>query len=269
VMREDLIFDVGMHKGEDSEFYLKKGFRVVAVEAHPQLCHFARERLAPYVESGRLTIINAAIAKTAGPVTFFANDRVSVWGTILGSWAERNRRMGANSTPMTINGVTFGTILEKYGIPYYLKIDIEGADLLCLEALTNYAEKPKYISVESTKTSWRDLLEEFKLLRSLGYSKFKVINQTKIAQRKCPFPAREGRYVDYTFEPGSSGLFGDETPGFWLSEYCALIAYAKVFAKYWLVGNEGIFPNLHRRVPVRPTLRRLLQASWYDTHAKR
>ena len=29
----DLIYDVGMHRGEDTAFYLRKGFRVVAVEA--------------------------------------------------------------------------------------------------------------------------------------------------------------------------------------------------------------------------------------------
>ncbi len=33
----NLIFDIGMHKGEDSEYYLKKGFDVVAFEAHPGL----------------------------------------------------------------------------------------------------------------------------------------------------------------------------------------------------------------------------------------
>ena len=33
----DLIMDVGMHRGEDAEFYLKKGFRVVGVEANPEL----------------------------------------------------------------------------------------------------------------------------------------------------------------------------------------------------------------------------------------
>ena len=26
-----LIYDVGAHRGEDTEFYLKKGFRVVAI----------------------------------------------------------------------------------------------------------------------------------------------------------------------------------------------------------------------------------------------
>ena len=32
---DDLIFDVGFHKGEDTEFYLKKGFPVVAADANP------------------------------------------------------------------------------------------------------------------------------------------------------------------------------------------------------------------------------------------
>ena len=34
---KDLIFDIGMHKGEDAEFYLRKGFRVVAFEADADL----------------------------------------------------------------------------------------------------------------------------------------------------------------------------------------------------------------------------------------
>jgi FkbM family methyltransferase len=33
-----LIYDVGAHKGEDTKFYLAKGFSVVAIEASPELC---------------------------------------------------------------------------------------------------------------------------------------------------------------------------------------------------------------------------------------
>ena len=36
-MTADLIYDVGMHNGADTAFYLAKGFRVVAVEANPEL----------------------------------------------------------------------------------------------------------------------------------------------------------------------------------------------------------------------------------------
>jgi hypothetical protein len=34
-MHPDLIYDLGMHRGGDTQFYLEKGFRVVAVEANP------------------------------------------------------------------------------------------------------------------------------------------------------------------------------------------------------------------------------------------
>ena len=29
-----IIFDIGMHRGEDTDFYLKKGFTVVGVEVN-------------------------------------------------------------------------------------------------------------------------------------------------------------------------------------------------------------------------------------------
>ena len=38
----DLIYDVGMHKGEDTEFYLSKGFKVVGFEADPDLTQYNR-----------------------------------------------------------------------------------------------------------------------------------------------------------------------------------------------------------------------------------
>ena len=34
-MQKDLIYDIGMHNGENTEYYLKRGFRVIAVEANP------------------------------------------------------------------------------------------------------------------------------------------------------------------------------------------------------------------------------------------
>ena len=36
-VRKGLIFDIGMNNGNDTDFYLAKGFHVVAVEANPFL----------------------------------------------------------------------------------------------------------------------------------------------------------------------------------------------------------------------------------------
>jgi FkbM family methyltransferase len=267
---KNLIYDVGLHKGEDSEFYLKKGFRVVAVEALPALAQMATERLQGYVASGQLVILDVAIAEKDGPLTFFETPGQSVWGTTNRAWAQRNQRLGQSSIKRTVKGVSFTNILKRYGIPYYLKVDIEGADILCLEALKGFASKPKHVSIESTKTSWKRLREEFALFRVLGYSKFKVVPQHSITAQFCAFPAKEGCYVDHRFEPGSSGQFGEEVPGLWMNEAAALRIYRSIFFRYKLFGDNGF---LHRSASVERFLRRFLpvigwySGGWYDTHA--
>ena len=54
-----LIFDVGAHKGEDTTFYLKKGFKVIAVEANPALAQGLRDRFQWAIEPGQLTVVEA------------------------------------------------------------------------------------------------------------------------------------------------------------------------------------------------------------------
>src|SRR5688572_30803946 len=104
-----------MHLGEDSEFYLKKGFRVVAVEANESLCALVRNRLADQVSNGRLQILNKAISYSEGPVTFYVNQKKSIWGTVQREWAERNSRLGAPSEAVVVDGVRPQRLFERFG----------------------------------------------------------------------------------------------------------------------------------------------------------
>ena len=65
-----IIFDIGMHRGEDTDFYLKKGFTVVGVEANPALVQECRKRFQSQIENGQLHIIDKAIAEVAGEISF-------------------------------------------------------------------------------------------------------------------------------------------------------------------------------------------------------
>ena len=265
-IEENLIYDLGLHEGEDAEFYLKKGFRVVGIEALPELAQTSTERLQSYVDSGQLAILNVAIAEKDGPVKFFENVDQSVWGTTSAAWAERNMRMHFRSVERTVEGANFSHILARYGIPYYLKIDIEGADLLCLEALRDFDARPKYVSIESTKSSWESLLNEFALLEELGYIRFKVVRQDTVSTQDCPSPALEGRTVRHHFKPGASGLFGEEAPGTWLQSSQAIEVYRGIFRQYKRYGDA----SLAGRLRAIPFVRRFVpEPGWYDTHAKR
>jgi len=265
---DDLIFDVGFHKGEDTEFYLKKGFRVVAVEANPVLYAAGIERFKKEIDAGRLTLLNVAIADIDGPVRFFVNPRVTEWGTISPDFAARNRQLGAASDAITVQGLRFDRILREFGVPYYLKIDIEGADVLCLEGLLRVSARPTHLSLESSKTSWAALVAEFARLRALGYGRFKVVSQEGVQYQQCPNPAREGRHVEHRFLRGASGAFGEEAPGKWLSERQAIRRYRRIFLQYRLFGDAGWFTErtLRRSVLWR-LIKYLPKSDWYDTHA--
>lgn len=265
----NLIFDVGMHRGEDTRLYLAKGFDVVAVEAMPELARQAEQELRPFIDAGQLTIENVAIAEARGPISFYANAD-SAWGTIHSRWADRNERLGSPSThQLTVEAVRFDDLIARHGVPYYLKIDIEGADLLCLEAL-DPAETPTHVSLESDKVRWEALVHEFDVLDGLGYRRFKVVAQQKVHRQRSPNPPREGRHApDWRPRVGASGLFGEEAPGRWLSRAAALAKYRLIFSRYRLYGDDGVLSR--RRFPLLWAPARFLggQAGWFDTHASR
>jgi FkbM family methyltransferase len=264
-LEKDLIFDAGSHTGQDTAFYLKKGFRVVAIEADPSLCEHLEQRFRRAIHNHRLTIVNKAIASEQGLVSFYRNLDESVWGTIDSEWVERNDRLGTKSEAITIEATTMPDLLRQFGVPYFLKIDIEGLDIVALGGLATASSRPKYVSIESDKDSFKTLRREIRKFVELGYDRFKAVNQMQVPKQSPPNPPLEGKLVDHTFEDGASGLFGEEAPGEWLSAEQIIEAYKPICLRDALTGNDRLISS---RI-IRQSLRCLgLGAAWYDTHAK-
>jgi hypothetical protein len=68
VTSDDLIFDLGFHNGDDTAFYLAKGSRVVAVEAHPELVEAGLRRFSSEIRGGRLILLHKAVCEASGEV---------------------------------------------------------------------------------------------------------------------------------------------------------------------------------------------------------
>jgi FkbM family methyltransferase len=262
----DLIYDVGAHDGQDSAFYLKKGFRVVAVECNPSLVEGLRQRFRTEAEEGRFILVPAAIAAEPGEIEFFVNESLSIWSTADQKLAARNQRMGAPSRSVRVEARTFQSILSEFGVPHYLKIDIEGFDMLCVEALKDFTVRPKFLSLESSQESWSAIKRELEVLTALGYGRFHMVCQSMVPEQTPPLEAREGKYVEHAFPHGATGLFGDELPGEWIDRNEALRRYLKVFLKYKAFGHNTLGGALLRRIDIGPLKYRLLPA-WWDTHA--
>lgn len=241
-MNENLVYDIGMNNGDDTRYYLSLGYNVIAVEASPDLvnevlCHFKKE-----IQEKKLEILNVGIASEEGYLDFYLNKHDSVWNSFdktLGS------RGGAGFEIVKVKTKSLDQLIDEKGMPYYLKIDIEGYDRVALSGLVKYKAKPKYLSVELYDI---DLII---MLGNLGYTNFKIIDQASFLPLEMP-PVKEyniykrqvrfrssmniltratrklfGRFINKWFEKkykrlfnynhpvGSSGSFGKNLPGKW------------------------------------------------------
>jgi len=244
------VFDVGMHIGQDTAFYLACGYRVIAVEANPVLVKAAQDRFHSEIDAGQLVIVPCCISNTSNEDTpFWIN---SVDSALSSFDRDATARMGHPVQSINVRSSTLAELLEEYGTPYYVKIDIEGADRFCLADLST-KHLPQFVSVELTDLAF------LPRLHSLGYTKFKLIEQRtltplteritwdsyflnlmckdlerkdfglrvrrRIARWLLPLAtAYEANFVDrpvsqcvpdWVFTEGSSGPFGDDAAGSW------------------------------------------------------
>jgi FkbM family methyltransferase len=236
-----LIMDIGMNNGRDSLFYLQKGFRVVAVEANPLLAEKARSQLSHFIASGQLIIEQVGLAESSGEFVFYQNLENDHWSSFQKEWGTRAK---TRYREISVPCMEPQTLFERYGIPYYLKIDIEGNDIDVVRALRHCSTLPRYVSVEEHEAFY------FAELWSLGYRDFKLVNQRELTKVKCPYPPREGLYVDAAFDGTTSGPFGEETPGRWLSFEQVMHQYltkVRSPSRGFRAGNAWF--DIHARLP--------------------
>lgn len=196
------IFDVGMNTGQDVAQYLgDSNTRVLAVEADTNLVEKARVRFATDAASKRLVVHNlalvaddAAAGEGDGAGAGKRQRHVPFWVNLeknyMSSFVERLgcRDPSGKEVPpgehkhcrrVDVPAATCGELLQKHGTPRYMKIDIEGMDVVCLESIHirrmgNRISLPRYISVEGISMS------SLTALAKLGYTRFKMVNQGKV-----------------------------------------------------------------------------------------
>lgn len=201
--KRPLVYDLGVNHGEDSRYYLAKGFRVVGVEASPTIAAELVKKFAREIESGAYTLLNIGIWSEETTLPFYHNEHNDDWSSFDEKYGTRN------GTPYKVEHVkcwTMGRLLATYGTPYYLKIDIEGADKFVIDAIAGARRLPPYISIEEFG------VEALDDLRRAGYAKFHLAPQQRKVPNKEPSPSAEGITSGTAFDGDCSGVFGKDIP---------------------------------------------------------
>jgi FkbM family methyltransferase len=253
---------------------LHRGFDVLAIEANPLLAARGLLRFRSEIASRRLIILNVGIAKAEGVFPFWVNEENDTWSSFDQALGCRH---GSRCHELNVRTVPFASLLAEYGVPFYLKVDIEGSDGLCVRALDRDA-LPRYVSCELTHDE--DVLNG---LYEAGYRRFKVLNQVTYTESLPVFrgdlgtrllrkayrnfsPVRSFTHrlpqslrpkkiefdnfslsVPYKFTDGCSGPFGEDTYGRWYSfeETTRKIAHIRRKYRNADVSQERCWYDLH------------------------
>ena len=228
-----VIFDIGSNNGDNIPYYLLKCDKVIAIEANPELCTEIADRFQYEIECGRLIIRNGVIVTSeinSNQVPFY----IHKFNHVLSQFPKPDDTLIQNFNQYFLPTINIKELVKEYGIPFYVKIDIENYDHILLRDFLRNDIKPEFISAESHS------IDTFAGLVSLGYNSFKlVIGETVNAQYRNHNVITKSGFIKYSFPYHSAGPFGEDINGNWMS---------KTELLYFIV-TEGL--------------------GWYDIHARK
>jgi FkbM family methyltransferase len=225
-VNERLIIDIGMSEGNDTAFYLAKGFDVVGVEADPTLQLNLRRRFADPIAAGRLHLLHRAASSASGEIVSFFHDEADQGHSSL----DRAGRAAAVAE-YPVATIDWQGLRDVAGVPYYLKIDIEGGEPAFLRSMVGHGPLPTYISSEI------QTFAPIQLFHDMGYQRFRMINQTLWHGIAMPEPPREGIYVPRPDPQHWSGPFGRELPGDRWFDFDEIRAIHATVHRLWTYGT--------------------------------
>ena len=132
-----LVFDIGANVGSMTRIFAALGARVVAVEPNADCVrHIELTTSRKSVE-----VLQAAVGRTNGLGVLSVSDRKDKMSSLSADWreavaAENGDYSGMWKREITVPMVTLDTLIERYGSPAYIKIDVEGFEDKVVQGLS-------------------------------------------------------------------------------------------------------------------------------------
>jgi len=171
------IFDIGYNKGEFTTASFDKFGNdtiIVAVEPNPALDSI-------HSDKENFTLVKKAVSSEIGEVSFYTAPFDNGVSTTSQEFMEISRfTMGSKnlrpksvywSLDSAIQSTTLDQLIEEYGVPDYIKIDVEGGELNVIKGLTQKTPELFFEWHEEMSNVLYGCIEH---LRKLGYTQFGV-----------------------------------------------------------------------------------------------
>ena len=164
----DVIFDVGAHLGVKTKDYLATGARVVCIEPQPLLVASLTQE---FDRHPMVAIEPVALGAAPGEAEMEICDVAPTISTLAGHWKSGRFRTYRWDRSIKVPVSTLDAMIERYGVPVYTKIDVEGFER---EVLTGLSQRAGVISFEFNQDFPSHGEECLAKLESLGYTRFQI-----------------------------------------------------------------------------------------------
>lgn len=164
-----LLFDIGANRGDATIAGTKLGYKVVALEPAPRV--FA-ELVNNFIYDPNVIPLRLAVSDVHGGRIEFYECVEDGLSTMEKAWLTDPSMPynGKEFRTIYVNTCTMDWLVEQYGKPDLIKIDVEGAEWSVLRGMTKHSGK---IAMEWTQETMNEHNEQLKYLQSIGYNKFK------------------------------------------------------------------------------------------------
>ena len=184
VTRDALCFDVGANIGDRVRIFLQLQAHVVAVEPQDECVRILRTA---YGSNPRLTIVQKALGECEGEADVMISD-AHVLSSLSPDWIDAVRKSGRFSEyvwdkKQVVSVTTLDKLIEQYGIPAFIKIDVEGFEYQVMKGLSRPVETlsfefiPEFIESAFKCINHLQRLGDIRLNYSVGESMHLALKQ--------------------------------------------------------------------------------------------
>ena len=175
-----MFFDIGANVGAWSLANINNCDKIIAVEASPTTYNVLVNKIGA---NTKVICLNYAVCNSDKEYVDFYNCSTHTLSTINKDWLDSETSRFYNQYKYDVikcKTITIDKLIEQYGIPELIKIDVEGGEFECVSSLT---QKVKNLCFEWASETNNITFKCLDFLESLGYTEFSIQFQDHYTSR--------------------------------------------------------------------------------------